>query len=96
MGATAVRQAMQILEHVETIVGIELMLAAQGVDFRCRAMETDAGCLGDGTGVAYRLIREQIPFLDADVALSPHIEAARRLVADGTIKRLVEGHLGME
>src|SRR5690606_781257 len=35
MGAAAVRQAGQILSHVETIVGIELLLAAQGIDFRC-------------------------------------------------------------
>ena len=95
MGAAAVRQAMQILEHVETIVGIELLLAAQGIDFRCREMGADTSCLGEGTAVAYRLIREQIPFLDCDVVLSPHIESARRLVADGTIKRAVEERLGM-
>jgi histidine ammonia-lyase len=34
MGATAVRQMAQILEHVETIVAIELLCAAQGIDFR--------------------------------------------------------------
>ncbi len=95
MGAAAVRQAGQIVEHVETIVGIELLLAAQGVDFRCRATGLDAGCLGAGTAVAYRLIRERIPFLDADTPLSPHIEAARQLVAGGVIKRAVEAHLRM-
>jgi len=95
MGAAAVRHALQILEHVETIVGIELLLAAQGVDFRCRALGVDAGCLGEGTGVAYRLVRERVPFLDADVALSPHIEAVRQLVAGGVIKEAVEGRLGM-
>ncbi len=80
---------------METIVGIELLLAAQGVDFRCRAMGVDAACLGAGTGVAYHLIRERIPFLDADVPLSPHIEAARRLVAEGTLKWAVEERLQM-
>lgn len=45
--------------------------------------------------MAYRLIRERIPFLDSDVPLSPHIEAARRLVADGAIKRAVEARLDM-
>jgi histidine ammonia-lyase len=33
MGATAVRQLAQILDHVETIVAIELLSAAQGVPF---------------------------------------------------------------
>jgi histidine ammonia-lyase len=95
MGATAVRQAQQILEHVETIVAIELLLAAQGIDFRCRALGIGPGGLGEGTGVAYRLVREQIPFMTADVALSPYIERARQLVAGGTIKRAVEARLGL-
>ena len=58
-------------------------------------MGVDAGCLGAGSAVAYRLIRERIPFLDADTPLSPHIEAARRLVAEGSIKRAVEARLQM-
>jgi len=95
MGAAAVRQAGQIVVHVETIVGIELLLAAQGVDFRCRAQGVGPDCLGEGTAVAYRLIREGIPFLDSDVPLSPHIEVARRLVAGGVIKRAVEARLDM-
>ncbi len=95
MGAAAVRQAGQIVTHVETIVGIELLLAAQGVDFRCRALGVGPDALGEGTAVAYRLIRERVPFLDADVVLFPHIEAARRLVADGLVKRAVEARLDM-
>lgn len=96
MGAAAVRHAMQILEHVETIVGIELLLAAQGVDFRCRALGLGPAALGEGTGVAYSLIRELIPFINADVPLSPFIEKARRLVTDGTIKMAVERELEMD
>jgi len=95
MGAAAVRHALQILEHVETIVGIELLLAAQGVDFRCRTLGRGPADLGAGTAVAYGLMREQVPFLDADVYLSPLIERARRLVAEGTIKQAVEAALGM-
>ncbi len=93
MGAAAVRQAGQILTHVETIVGIELLLAAQGIDFRRREMSLSPADLGQGTAVAYGLLRERIPFLQKDVALSPHIEAARQLVSEGLIKRAVESHL---
>lgn len=93
MGAAAVRQAGQILTHVETIVGIELLLAAQGIDFRRQRMGLTPTDLGEGTAVAYGLLRRHIPFLQADVALSPHIEAARSLVAEGLIKRAVESHL---
>jgi histidine ammonia-lyase len=96
MGATAVRHAWQILEHVETIVAIELLLAAQGIDFRRRAMGVETDGLGAGTAVAYQLIRERVAFLDGDVVLSPLIEQVRRLVAGGVIKQAVEERLGLE
>jgi histidine ammonia-lyase len=95
MGATAARQAEQILNHVETIVAIELLLAGQGIDFRCREIGVDTTCLGVGTAVAYQLLREKVPFLEEDTMLSPHIEAVRQLVASGLIKRSVEQQLGM-
>ncbi len=96
MGPTAVRQAEQILEHVETIVAIELLLAAQGVDFRARQLGHTTAELGEGTAVAYRLIRETVPFIDDDVALAPLMERVRRLVAGGVIKIAVEAHLGLD
>ncbi|MCP4361855.1 MAG: histidine ammonia-lyase [Chloroflexi bacterium] len=92
MGATAVRQTAQILDHVETIVAIECFAAAQGVDFRRQVMGEDKK-LGRGTAVAYNLIRSQLPFLKDDTPLAPLIEQSRLLVADGTIKRAVEAIL---
>jgi histidine ammonia-lyase len=92
MGATAVRQMAQILEHVETIVAIELLCAAQGIDFRRRA-DLSTAAQGTGTAVAYDLLRQRVPFLREDVVLAPHIEAVRQLVASGTIKQAVEARL---
>jgi histidine ammonia-lyase len=89
MGATAVRQLAQIIDHVETIVAIELMCAAQGINFRQEQMGLADG-LGSGTRVAYELLRQQIPFLAHDAVLSPYMEAARQLVASGAIKEAVE------
>jgi histidine ammonia-lyase len=91
MGATAARHTEQVLDHVETIVAIELLAAAQGIDFRRREMGVDR--LGDGTARAYNLIREHVPFLSEDVELATHIEQIRRLVAAGTIKTVVEEYL---
>lgn len=88
MGATAVRQVAQILDHVETIVAIELLCAAQGVDFRQQQMGDKQ--MGAGTAVSYHLIRQKVPFLPHDTILSPHIEQVRQLVAEGTIKEAVE------
>lgn len=96
MGATAVRHAITVLEQVETILGIELMLAAQGIDFRCRTMGLAASDLGEGTQVAYKVVREQIPFVETDQQLSPLIERARLLVADSAIKDAVVRRLGMD
>ncbi len=93
MGATAVQHTARVLEHVETIVGIELLTAAQGVDFRLREMGVNQ--LGEGTAIAYAVIREHIPFLAHDTVLAPHIEQARQLVAEGTVKRAVESHFDL-
>lgn len=93
MGATAVRHTALVLDHVETIVAIELLCAAQGIDFRRREMGVDL--MGAGTSVAYELLRDKVPFFDRDVELATPIERARCLVADGTLKRAVEEKLGM-
>lgn len=95
MGATAVRQVAQILDHVETIVAIELLGAAQGVDFRRQHMGKDRR-LGRGTAVAHHLMRQHIPFLEDDVILAPLIEEARLLVAEGAIKQAVEAALAQD
>ena len=88
MGATAARKAEQILTHVETIVALELLCAAQGVDFRRRKEPTLR--LGNGTGSAYAAIRDKVPFLAADEVMYPHIENARRLVQEGQIAEAAE------
>lgn len=87
MGATAVRQADMILTHAETIVAIELLAAAQGIDFR---QQKENGQLGVGTAVAYTLIRQQVPFLAEDTYMAPLIETVRQMVHGGNIKRAVE------
>jgi len=88
MGATATRQFEQILTHVESIVAIELLAAAQGVDFRRKEMGN--AVMGQGTAAAHALIRTKVPFLESDVHLAPLMENVRLLVADGAIKEVVE------
>jgi histidine ammonia-lyase len=90
MGATAARQAGQVLAHVETIVAIELLCAAQGIDLRRRMTDKPQARIGQGTAVAYNLVRQRVPFLERDVVLSPLIEKVRQLVAAGTIKEAIE------
>ena len=85
MGAASVHHTLQVVENVETIVAIELIAAAQAIDFRCREPGITPEALGAGTGLAYRLIRRHVPFLDRDVPLSPLFETIRELVAKGDV-----------
>ncbi len=93
MGATAARQAHEVLVNTETVIALELFGAAQGIDFRRGALGPDAR-MGRGTRAAYDVIRAAIPFLEHDEPLAPHIETARRLVADGTLMAAVRAALG--
>lgn len=92
MGATAVRQAEMIMTHTETVVAIELLAAAQGIDFR---RQEGAGKLGSGTAVAYDLIRQNVPFIAEDCYMSPLIEKVRLLVHEGKIKQAVEAAVAL-
>ena len=95
MGPAAVRQFAQILRHSETIVAIELLTAAQGMDFRLRDADRTLHNLGRGTRVAYQIIRDHVPFQAKDMPLAPQIEQVRALVASGAIKTAVEERLGL-
>lgn len=89
MAAHAAHHARQVLENVETITAIELLCAAQGIDFR-REQLGAAGRLGRGTQVAYELIRARVPFIEHDQPPAPHIEALRQLIASGELVAAVE------
>lgn len=83
MGVTAALKARRVLDNVERILSLELMSAAQGVDFR-RQQAPDAK-LGAGTGPAYALIREHVPFIETDRVLYRYIEQVCELVRSGQV-----------
>lgn len=74
MGPIAARKAAEVLGNVEYIIAIELMLAAQGIEFR------GADKLGRGTEVAYRLLRKCVPALEEDRAMYKDIETVREMI----------------
>lgn len=88
MGTIAARHCEQILGNVENVIAIELLEAAQALDFR-RPLT-----FGRGTSIAHRVIRERVTHLDMDRDLSVDIAAARELVTSGAIVRAVEAALG--
>ena len=89
MGCTAALQVRQINDNVAHILALELLAAAQGIDFRREALGPEVR-LGQGTAPAYELIRQHVPFLEHDAIMYPHIEAVRELVASGELVRAVE------
>ncbi len=74
MGPIAARKAWEILRNVEYIVAIELLSAAQGVEFR------GADHLGKGTKAAYTTIRKEVPILEDDRVAYRDIEAIKTLI----------------
>ncbi len=93
MGCTAARKAREVLENTESILAMELLAAAQGIDFR-REMLGGNPRLGRGSTVAYELIRQRVPFLEHDAIMYPYIEAVRELVSSGELVQAVEGAIG--
>jgi histidine ammonia-lyase len=92
MGAIAARHARTVLDHVERIVAIELVVAAQALDLRLAS--TDGGTAGPaapGAGVREALarVRERVAHLDRDREPGPDLAAATALVRDGALADLV-------
>lgn len=90
MGATAALKLRSVLDNVERILAIELMSAAQGVDFRRQVIGAEK-VLGQGTRHAYALLRQHIPFIESDTPMSGYIEKTRLLVADGSVVECCQG-----
>ena len=82
MGTIAARQAREVTGNVETILALELMAAAQAIDFR---RQKKALKLGKGTAPAYQAIRELVPFIEKDTVMYPYIEAVRQLVGSSAL-----------
>jgi histidine ammonia-lyase len=88
MGNTAALKVRQVVDNVEQILGIELFAAAQGVDFR-RKVQGDHAKLGAGTEPVYRLVRSQVPFIEVDTVMYPHMNTVKALVVSGQVDRAV-------
>ncbi|HVH12387.1 MAG TPA: aromatic amino acid lyase, partial [Longimicrobium sp.] len=82
MGAHGAIKARRVLRNTETVLGIELMCAAQALEFRKPLRP------GRGVEQAYERFRAVISALDGDRILAPDMEAAAALVRDGAFADL--------
>jgi histidine ammonia-lyase len=79
MGVTAGLKLRDVAANLEDILALELLCAAQGVDFRKKEVGAGAS-LGKGTSDLYLRVRESVPFIKSDCEMKPHIESARQIV----------------
>ena len=85
MGMTAARQARDAVRLLETVLALELLAAAQGLEF-LKPLRP-----GRGVAAAYRRIREHVEPLERDRMMGEDIAAVERLVRAGAFGRLWEG-----
>jgi len=79
MATFGARRLHDIAQNSATIVGIEALAAAQGIDFH-RPLKTSPRLLKVHTA-----LRERVAFYDVDRILAPDIEAALQLVRNGAL-----------
>ena len=79
MGATAALHLREVVDRAETVLAIEALCAAQGLDFRAPLRP------GAGVATAHRRVRATVPHLDADRPPAPDIVAVRELLREGSL-----------
>jgi histidine ammonia-lyase len=87
MGMNTALKNFQIMDNAYGILGIELMAAAQALDFRDYAF-------GEGTRKAHEVVRCHVAFLDVDRPLFDDHNAMKALVESGEILEEVERLIG--
>jgi histidine ammonia-lyase len=88
MGTIAARQAREILDNVCNVLAIEMLAAAQGIDFLLPLTP------GDGTARAHQTIRSVVTHLEEDRIPAPDIKSLHDLIADGRLVGEVESVIG--
>lgn len=83
MGTIAARKARKVVDNVASVLGIELLTAAQAIDFR------GAELLGRGTSIAYKLLRQEVGFIEKDQVLYPLLNQAIDIITSGRLVQAV-------
>ncbi|AZR74608.1 histidine ammonia-lyase [Anoxybacter fermentans] len=89
MGTIAARKMYNILTNAENVLAVELLTAAQALEFR------DKDKLASGTKAVYDLIRSSIPALTHDRLIAPEIHKMQEKIHSGEIIQAVEQVVGL-
>jgi histidine ammonia-lyase len=82
MGWHSAQRARQLAANVETILALEALGAAQGIDLLAPLKP------GRLTAQAHAAVRQQVPTLDHDRVLYPEIQTAVQLVRSGRLAKI--------
>lgn len=93
MGWHAARKLRKAVENVRRVLAIELVTAARAIDLRT-AMSDGALVPGPGGGAALEVLRRTVPGPGVDRFMSPELEEADRVLADGELLAAVGAAVG--
>ena len=85
MATFAARRLQPMIANVAHILGIELLAAAQGIEF-LRPLKSSPALEG-----AHAMLRAQVASIDVDRYLAPEIERATALVTNGALSSVFRG-----
>ena len=88
MGTHAAVKARAVLENVETVLGVELLCACQGIEFRRPHRSSPA------LEAVQAVLRARVPKLERDRVLYLDMRAAAELVRDGMLVAAAEATIG--
>ena len=85
MAPLSARRLADMVQLCARVAAIEFVVAAQAIDLRALSGASQSLGLGLGTGRAYRMIRELVPFTQADGTLPADLEPLVELVIRGDL-----------
>lgn len=88
MGTIAARKAREILKNVQRVLAIEMLAAAQALEFRTGLEK------GRGVDVVYSLVREHVAPLKEDRVMNIDIEKCISLIISGEVVKRAEAAVG--
>jgi histidine ammonia-lyase len=88
MGWSAARKLRQLLSNTTRILAVEAACAAQALDLRAPLKP------GPATSAVLARIRQDIPFIETDTFMAPHLKTAEELVSTGALVGAAEDAIG--
>ena len=85
MSPIAARMALQVIECLADIVGIEVLLAAQALDLRRQGHGGKHATLAPRIETLRALVRQVVPFWQDDGLMHPALAATGALVRGGAL-----------